>query len=76
MPDWDWQFIVSIACVLWAVSVLTRGVIRFWKGQHGSSCGAGACGDCPVGESGPPRDIIPLQPLLANDSRSDQDAVS
>ena len=47
MPDLDWQLVIVLAAVLWAVGVLTRRIYRMFtrSAQHG--CSTGTCGHCP-----------------------------
>jgi hypothetical protein len=43
----DWQFVVVVACVVWAAAVLVMRGYRLFRTPSSTSCGSGGCHACP-----------------------------
>lgn len=53
MPPADWQFVLTLLCVLAAGGYLVRRVARLVTGGAAGGCGGGGCGDCPTKRDAP-----------------------
>ena len=61
--SFDWQFVVVVACVTWAVVVLIMRGYRLVREPSSTSCGSGGCHGCPSNSSQKMSDLIQLDTL-------------
>ena len=58
--SFDWQIIVVVACVTWAVAVLMLRGYRLVRQPSSNSCGSGGCHGCPSNSTQKMSDLIQL----------------
>ena len=67
--SFDWQFVVVVACVTWAVVVLIMRGYRLVREPSSTSCGSGGCHGCPSKSSQKMGDLIQLDTLTVKPLR-------
>jgi hypothetical protein len=67
--SFDWQLVVVVACVTWAVDVLIMRGFRLAREPSSTSCGSAGCHGCPSNSPQKMSDLIQLDTPIQLETR-------